>query len=184
MPVSVKALAFPVAHRHWLLYAWRSGEMEASELAKPEPGVAGFFKSLPDRAVSTAQAQWTKLSKAREGTFQNWLYKCAAARLVQHTLQCQQTCRPALAHCCIVVLLQLLLLCYCNYYIVQHVCGPSTATAVAHSRAAQRQSPVLSQVRASGILRTSRSSGLCMQADKDSAVVGGPGGGVLQAPAC
>ena len=76
MPLSVKAVAFPVAQRRWLLHAWRIGEAE-----KPAEsglgGVQGFVQGIPDRIIGTAQTQWSNLSEAKEGTFKNWLYKCA-----------------------------------------------------------------------------------------------------------
>jgi hypothetical protein len=81
MPVSVKALAFPVARRHWVLFAWRLGEADPAEAAAKAAGpggVQGFVQGLPDRAVGIAQAQWKKLEAAREGTFKNYLYRCAA----------------------------------------------------------------------------------------------------------
>lgn len=78
MPLSVKAVAFPVTQRQWLLYAWRLGEADAPAVKGPG-GVQGFVQTIPDRIVGTAEVQWVRLSAAKEGTFRNWLYKCASA---------------------------------------------------------------------------------------------------------
>ena len=78
MPQQVRAVAFPVLARNYVLHGWTLGEASAPTAVQPKGGgVVGFCQGLPGRAVTTAQAQWAKLEAAKEGTFKNYLYRCA-----------------------------------------------------------------------------------------------------------
>lgn len=76
MTLSVKAVAFPVVGRHWLLHAWQCGKPDATS-GPTSAGAQSWLQGISNRLVGAAQEQWRKTRESKEGTFQHRVYQCA-----------------------------------------------------------------------------------------------------------